>query len=400
MKILQINSVVNSTSTGRIAEDIGRVLLANGNESYIAFGKGNRPSASKLTRIGNNFTVATHVVKTRLMDKHGFGSYKATKKLIKQIEKLQPDAIGLHNLHGYYINIEVLFNYLSESKIPALWTLFDCWAFTGHCSYFDDINCLKWKSHCHECPKYRKYPAAWVDNSFNNFTLKKALFTSPANIQLIVHSHWLANLVKQSFLKDLPIHITPSGVDIEVFKPQNSTILKKNQIEDKRVILGCANLWDNRKGLKDVIKLSSVLGDEYKVVIIGVSNKQKHELPPNVLGIERTESTQQLAEWYSAADVFINPTRQDNFPTTNIEALACGTPVITYNTGGSPEAIDKLTGIVVEKGDINGLKIAIETIGSQDRKTIRKNCRERALKLFNKDDRFMDYLKLYEGLVK
>lgn len=399
MKVLQINSVVNSGSTGRIAEDIGSLLLARGHESYIAYGRGNRPSKSELIRIGKSYDVYNHVIITRLFDRHGFGSQHATKNLIKEIERIQPDIIGLHNLHGYYINILELFNYLNLKQYPVLWTLFDCWAFTGHCTYFDDIQCSKWETQCFQCPKYRNYPAALVDNSLQNYQIKKKLFSGNRNLQVVLHSEWLAGLVNKSFLGHIPIHVTPSAIDTDVFRPVSGNISQIYNLEGKKIILGCASVWTERKGLNDLIQLSKLISEEFKLVVIGVSSSQKSKLPANVLGIERTENIQQLAEWYSLAHVFVNPTYQDNFPTTNIEALACGTPVITYNTGGSPEAIDNNTGLVVEKGDIHVLYEAVVNITGKGKEHYTDICRERAVKHFNKDDRFKDYLKIYESLL-
>ncbi len=399
MRILQINSVVNSGSTGRIAEDIGRVALDKGHKSFIAYGRGVRPSQSKLLKIGHQKEFYFHGLKTILLDRHGFGSVQATKKLIKEIKKINPDVIGLHNLHGYYINIELLFEFLAETNIPVLWTLFDCWAFTGHCSYFDDINCTKWKTHCKKCPKPNAYPSSYfIDNSRKNFRDKKRLFTSPENLELVVHSKWLADLVKESFLKNIKIHIIHSGIDVDIFQPMKSGLDRKYNLSGKNIILGCAAPWSQRKGFEDFIRLRKYLNSDYVVVLIGLNKKQIKSLPDGIIGIERTESVKELAKWYSRADVFVNPTYSDNFPTTNLEALACGTPVITYNTGGSPEAVDEQTGKVVEKGDMEGLKTAIEQILEKGKDHYRQLCRKRAEQLFDKNDRYNDYLKLYEKL--
>ena len=236
---MQINTTVNSGSTGRIAEDIGNVLLQNGHESFIAYGRGKRPSESKLIKIGNDLDVYAHGLKTLLTDKHGFGSIKATLNLIKQIELIKPDIIGLHNLHGYYLNIEILFDFLSKTNIPVLWTLFDCWAFTGHCTYFDDINCIKWQTHCEKCPKHRKYPTSFNDNSVNNFYNKRKYFNSLKNLELVVHSEWLAKLVYKSFLGNYKTHVTPSGIDLNTFnKRTNCDLLKEKYIEHDAVKIG------------------------------------------------------------------------------------------------------------------------------------------------------------------
>lgn len=400
MKILQINTTVNTGSTGRITEDIGKLFISNGHESYIAFGRGDNFSNSVNIKIGSQIDVIKHGVQTLLFDKHGFGSKEPTKKLIKEIEKIGPDVIGLHNLHGYYINIEILFEYILKKKIPVIWTLFDCWAFTGHCSYFDDINCERWRTGCFSCPKKSRYPRSiFLDNSFDNYSIKKDIFNSVPNLSIIVHSDWLANLVKESFLKDYPVSVIRSGVDLEVFKPTGSNVREKYNIHQQFIILGCANIWDRRKGLTDFILLSESLKSDEVIVLVGIDKKKILTLPPGIIGIERTESINELAALYSAADVFVNPTWQDNFPTTNIEALACGTPVITYNTGGSPEALSNNTGFVVDKGDINGLISAIQLIKSNSKKYYLDACLTRAKEFFDKKNQYIKYLQLYQQLL-
>ncbi|WP_301926242.1 glycosyltransferase [Ferruginibacter sp.] len=402
MKVIQINSIVNSGSTGRIAEDIGKVLLDNGHQSFIAFGRGNRPSKSQLIKIGNKWDTYWHGLQTMVFDRHAFASTTATQKLIKEIEILKPDVIGLHNLHGYYIDIKILFTYLRTTQIPVVWTLFDCWSFTGHCTYFDDIDCTKWIQGCFECPKKKKYPSSFlIDNSKENYLDKKHLYADFKNLQIVVHSKWLQNIVGQSFLNEIPIHHIFSGINLEIFKPLSNKkeIVTKYQLANKKIVLGVASTWDKRKGLNDFIQLSNYLSSDEIIVLIGVNKQQLKLLQLNIVGIERTEDINELAALYSAADVFVNPTWQDNFPTTNIEALACGTPVITYNTGGSPEAIDKETGFVIEKGNLQGLAEAIGEVFEKGKDHYRNICRQRAEQLFNKNDRYSDYLKLYESLL-
>jgi glycosyltransferase involved in cell wall biosynthesis len=401
MRILQINASVNSGSTGRIAEDIGKVMLANGHESFIAYGRGNRRSDSQLIKIGSDTDVYFHVLKTVVLDRHAFGSTSATKKLIQEIDRINPDVIGLHNLHGYYLNIEVLFNYLKSKNIPVLWTLFDCWAFTGHCSYFDNIDCKKWIIGCSHCPKKEFYPASYLlDNSTKNYEQKRELFNSLDNLQLVVHSQWLNSLVEQSFLKNIKTNVIASGIDLDVFKPTKSELRKKLHLGDKKIILGCASIWDKRKGLDDFKQLAALLSDEYQIILVGLNKTQLKQLDKRIIGFERTESVSQLAELYSIANVFVNPTYQDNFPTTNLEALACGTPVVTYNTGGSPEAIDELTGRVVEKGNITKLFDCILEVTSHEKSKYFDVCRQRAEKYFNKNDRYSDYLTIYTKMIE
>jgi glycosyltransferase involved in cell wall biosynthesis len=400
VRILQINAVANSGSTGRIAEEIGNVLLEQGHESYIAYGRNQATSSSKLIKIGTKRDVYLHGAYTLLTDKHAFASKKATKELFKEIDAIKPDLIALHNLHGYYINIEILFKYIKAKNIPIVWTLFDCWAFTGHCTYFDDIDCRKWETHCHKCPKYDKYPKSLVDNSFLNFKNKKELFTSVDNMQIITHSKWLSGLVKKSFLSNYKTHVTPSAINLDLFKPMESDLKTKFNIDDKKVILGCASVWSERKGLNDFLKLNKLIDTNYQIVLIGLSKKQLNQLPKGIIGLNRTESIKELAEWYSVASVFVNPTTQDNFPTTNIEALACGTPVITYNTGGSPEAIDQETGEVVDKGNVDGILKAIKSLEAKDQVLLSDNCVKRAEKRFDKKYRYLDYLNIFEKLIK
>ncbi|MBS4040187.1 MAG: glycosyltransferase [Flavobacteriales bacterium] len=399
MRVLQINSVANSGSTGRIAEEIGNVLLANGHESYIAYGRGKAKSNSKLIKIGWDKDVYLHGAYTLLTDKHGFASKKATKNFIKEVEKIKPDLIALHNLHGYYLHLPTLFAYINKHKIPVVWTLFDCWAFTGHCTYFDDINCKKWEIHCEKCPKHKRYPSSWVDKSFNNFEAKQQLFTSVKKMELITHSQWLGDLVKKSFLNNYKVHVTPSAINLDLFRPIKSDLRSRHAIGDKKVVLGCASTWSNRKGYRDFLELSKNLSNDYQIVMIGLNKKELKALPENIIGLERTESIEELVQWYSLAHVFVNPTSQDNFPTTNLEALACGTPVITYNTGGSPEAVDEHTGFVVEKGSCPGILGAIGEMETKDYTLLSKACRERAKHLFDKKTRFLDYLNIFQEMI-
>ena len=397
MRILQINAVANSGSTGRIAEEIGKVLIKEGHQSYIAYGRVANSSTSELIRIGKKYDVYAHGIFTILTDKHGFGSVRATNIFIRKLEKIKPDIIVLHNLHGYYINIRMLFEWINNSGIPVVWILYDCWAFTGHCSYFDDIACEKWKNQCSKCPKYHQYPRSINDNSHDNYRLKKSIFNSLDKLEIIAHSQWLKGLIEQSFLGKHQIHITPSAINLQEFKPTESDLRERYKLESKRIILGCASVWSERKGLSDFLELNEKLNsDLYQLVLIGLSKRQIKHVDSNIIAISRTESIKELAQWYSAADVFVNPTTQDNFPTTNLEAIACGTPVITYDTGGSPEAIDSSTGIVVAKNDVDGIVKAIHALELLDYNEMRTKCRSRAEKLYNNETRYFDYLNIFE----
>jgi len=399
--LLQINSVVNFGSTGRIAEELGQVAIADGWESYIAYGRNERLSKSKLIRIGTDWDIKSHVLQTRLFDRHGLGSLKATNKLIEQIKLIKPDIIHLNNLHGYYLNIKVLFKYLSVIEIPVLWTIYDCWPMTGHCAYFDLVDCDKWKTKCYSCPQLNKYPASFLlDRSKKNYVLKNELFNSVKNLTIISNSKWLGSIISQSYLRNYPVKIINSGINIDDFRPVQSNFVKdKYNLHEKFIILGVASEWDQRKGLEDFLELNKKLDSNYQIILVGLNKSQIKCLPQNIIGITKTESVQELATYYSNSDIFINPTWEDNFPTTNLEALACGTPVITYNTGGSPEAIDSDTGFVVEKGDIQGLINAINTIKEKGKSFYSTACRARAEQLYDKNDRYIDYIRLYKSLL-
>jgi glycosyltransferase involved in cell wall biosynthesis len=398
VKLLQLNTTVNSGSTGRIAEDIGQIMMANGHQSYIAYGRGDRPSQSELIRIGSQLDVIAHGLKTALLDRHGFGSRRATEALVRQIRALQPDVIGMHNIHGYYLNVDVLFDFFAEAEIPVVWTLHDCWPFTGHCTFYDSIGCERWKTQCYACPKKDKYPRSYLfDNSRTNYLDKQRIFNSARNLQLVTPSQWLADQLAQSYLKDVPVVVIHNGVDTTAFKPDYTTsLLDKYHFGDTKIVLGVASTWDERKGLSEFLKLQKQLPAHYKIVLVGLSPEQIKSLPPAILGIPRTESLAELNALYARADVYANPTFQDNFPNTNIEALASGSPVVAYRTGGCPEAVDEQTGRIVAVGDVNALTEAILDITKRNRNTLRQACRKRALSHFDKKDRYLDYLALYE----
>lgn len=398
MKVLQINSVCGVGSTGRIATDLYKVLEEQGHECKIAYGRGTAPEGIDSIKIGSNFDNYMHVFKTRVFDKHGFGSVNATKKFIDKVKKYDPDIIHLHNIHGYYINIEILFDYLEQANKPVVWTLHDCWAFTGHCSHFDYIGCNKWKTGCYDCNQKEEYPSSKViDNSTLNYEKKKKLFTSIKNMTIVTPSKWLANLVKKSFLNKYKVKVINNGVDLDVFKPTKSNFRENYNLNDKFIILGVASTWSKRKGLDYFIKLEAVLGKEYKIILVGLNDKQIKELPKNIISIKKTNNTKELAEIYTTADVFINPTLEDNFPTTNLEAIACGTPIITFDTGGSIESIDSNYGFVVSKENIYELISVVEDMNKFgfERYDIIDWAEN-----FNKYNKFTEYIEMYKLLIK
>lgn len=352
MKYLFINSVAGFGSTGRIAAETCRELMAQGHECVLAFGreKANCDDISTV-QIGTGLDFKLHALRNRVLDDHGFGSKGATGKFLQWVREYDPDVIWLHNIHGYYIHIGALFEYLKESGKEIIWTLHDCWSFTGHCAYFDYARCDKWKTGCRSCPQKGSYPASVLrDNSRRNYEKKKALFTGIPNLRLIVPSYWLESRVKQSFLKDYPVEVVYNTINEEIFKPTPSDFRQKYGLEDKKIILGVASVWDERKGLKDFIALSELLEEPYKIVLIGLTHSQIDALPPKILGLPRTNSMEELAQAYTAADVFVSPSTEETFGMTAMEARACGTEAIVYKDTACEEIVNQFGGIAVEWG--------------------------------------------------
>ena len=363
-----INEVCGTGSTGKICTKIAEEYEKNGYECKIAYGRhGDVPEQYKkyAVRIGNDFSVKFHALSTRIFDNHGFCSYFVTKKFLRWADDYNPDIVWLHNLHGYYINIELLFKWIkSRPNMKIKWTLHDCWAFTGHCSHFTVAKCYKWKKQCANCPQKNEYPKSLLfDNSYYNYKRKMIAFTGVKGMTIIAPSKWLANLVKKSFLRKYPIEVHYNKIDTDVFKPTQSDFRERYRLTDKVIVLGVSNVWNERKGYFDFIKLSKILNNKYRIVMVGLNEEQLKEIPKNIIGISRTKDQKELAEIYTAADVFLNLTYEDNYPTVNLESQACGTPVITYRTGGSPESV--IADNVVEVGSLYMVYERIERIRAE-----------------------------------
>ncbi len=354
-KLIQINSVCNG-STGKIMGDIGRKANSEGYETLAIYARRKGFQDLKCIKVGGFFSFWFHVFITTVFDLNGHGSYFKTKKIVRILKEENPNIIHLHNIHGYYLNYKVLFTYLkNEFNGKLFWTFHDCYPFTGHCPYFTYVNCEKWKKQCFSCPNKKKYPISlFVDRSFKNYKEKKEWFTGLKNLTIITPSDWLNNLVKQSFLKEYKVMTVPNTINTTIFKPtQNEEVLNKYNIpKNKKIILGVASIWEERKGLKDFFEIAKKLDNSYQVVLVGLTKNQLKKLPSNIIGIARTENQQELAVLYSCANAFVNPTYEDNFPTVNLEALACGTKVICYDTGGCKEQISSKNGYIVPVGDI------------------------------------------------
>lgn len=399
MKVLQINTVCGRGSTGRIATDLLKCLKEKGYFGKIAYGIGPMLNAesSETIKIDTKLEYYVHNLFSRFTDKEGCYSIYATKRLIGQIEEYKPDIIHLHNIHGHYINYKILFNYLKKAKMPVVWTFHDCWSFTGHCSHFTMAKCEQWKNHCSYCSQLRCYPECYTKgNVKSNFTNKMQSFTGLDNLVIVTPSKWLAGLVKESFLKEYPVRVINNGIDLTKFQPKNGDQFRnKYNLKGKTVILGVASEWSERKGYSDFIKLSSEISANQKIVMVGVSDRQVEELPNSIIAIKKTNSVEELAEIYSAADVFLNFTYEDNFPTVNLEAMACGTPVITYKTGGSVEPITEETGFIIDQGDYMAALNLIGQARMLDRHIVASHAMQ-----YSSKDKFNDYISLYKELLK
>lgn len=403
-KLLQINICSNVLSTGKICEDIAKKSQQHGWDTFIAYGNSHKDSVSVEYKIAGKWNKYLHYLEHKLFDREGFGSRLVTYRMIKWINKVKPDVIHLHNIHDHYLNYPLLFEYLAKIDIPVVWTQHDCWAFTGGCMYYDLQNCDKWKTGCKNCSEHRAF---LCDATEKQFALKRKLLSKIKNLTYVSVSDWLGSALKDSHQKDRPIMTIHNGIDISLFKPVVESSNGSNGSEDpsfdkvrkrgKYRIIGVAAVWDKRKGLEDFIKLRSLLPNNYEITLVGLTPKQVKSLPFGVKGITRTTNVQELVHLYSGSDVFVNPTYSDNFPTTNIESLACGTPVITYRTGGSPEAVDSKTGMVIEQGNVTALANAIMQM--RENPLSSADCRKRAEELFDKDKCFEKYVELYENLL-
>lgn len=357
MKILLINEECGTGSTGRICTDIATALEARGDEVKIAYGRNADivPECFQkyAVRIGNDIDLKLHGAKTRLLDATGFGSIRATRKFIHWVKEYNPDVIHLHNLHGYYINIEILFEYLKNCGKKILWTLHDVWAFTGHSAYCDAVQCEKWKTKCNRCPQMRTYPKSYIDRSEHNWLKKKNIFTGVDNLTIITPSRWLEGLVRDSFLKGYPTQVIQNGIDINRFCKVESSLKSNLNLDGKKILLSVATIWNDLKGFSDFIELSKILDNTFQIILVGgMEEKLEKKLPDKITHIQKTQNIDEMVELYNIADIYVNLTYCDTYPTVNLEAVACGTPVLTYAVGGSTESAEEYGGISVEKGNI------------------------------------------------
>ncbi len=398
MKILEINTVPYG-STGKIMFGIANIADSEGLQVYTSAGYSThplKPLPDKYLKIGGFFSKGSNKVLANTIGGEGLFSYFATLRFLHKVKKISPDIVHLHNLHGYYINLPLLFRYLKSSGTKVIWTLHDCWSFTGHCPYFTIAKCEKWKTACHSCPNFRDYPSSLIDDSRIMHKLKKRLFLGLENMTIVTPSRWLSDLARESFLGAYPVRVINNGIDLNIFKPTESDFRKKYGIpDDKFILLGVAFGWGIRKGLDVFIDLATKLDqDKYQIVLVGTDDKVDSQLPQNIISIHRTQNQTELATIYTAADLFVNPTREENYPTVNMESIACGTPVLTFDTGGSPECITEKTGAVVPCDDNSALITAIERIRTTHPYSP-EDCVTHAT-TFDMTIKYQEYLQLYK----
>lgn len=364
MKILMINEECGTGSTGRICTDIAAALESDGNDVKIAFGRNADIVPAKYNkyavRIGNDIDLKIHGLITRAFDATGFGSIRATGRFIQWIYQFNPDIIHLHNLHGYYINIDLLFSCLKQLNKPVVWTLHDVWPFTGHSAYCDAVGCSKWKNGCENCPQMKVYPKSYVDRSKRNWERKRNIFCGVTNLTIVTPSKWLAELVEDSFLNEYPVKVINNGIDTGKFHKVNTHLRSDLRLQRKKILLSVATVWNDLKGLSDFERLADLLGENYKIILVGgMTNSQEKELPESILHIRRTQDVNEMVELYNTADIYLNLTYCDTYPTVNLEAASCGTPVITYAVGGSTESAEMFGGISVRRGDVEAVAHAV-----------------------------------------
>lgn len=399
MRVFQLNTFCGEKSTGRIALEIARLVEQDGGQCRIGYGAGTPPKEAEpyAFRIGSSLERKICSQLRKLLDYEGRGCYFGTKALIDELERFQPDLVHFHNLHGCYLHLPSLCDYLTRRQIPIVWTLHDCWSFTGHCAYFDYAHCEKWKTGCEHCPQQRSYPVCvGFDRSRKNYEMKKRLFAAFPNLTMVVPCDWMKVPLSQSFLADRPVRRIYNGVDLRTFYPRPSELRQKYGLTGKKVALAVASDWDERKGLPYLIQTAQELAPDERMVAVGLTREQIGMLPASLLGIEHTSSPEELAQWYTTADCLVNPTLEDNMPMVNLEALACGTPVVVFRTGGCPEAVDETCGIVVPQGNVQELRAGIRRMfdGQQDRKAA---CLRRAAQ-FDSRKTFEQYIALYKEL--
>ncbi|WP_298046291.1 glycosyltransferase [uncultured Bacteroides sp.] len=395
-KLLQLSASHNRGAIGKIIEQIGVKAKDDlGFESWVIYGRYNCTSELKCIKMGNMLEVIEHYVENRLFDNEGLASRCMTKKIVAKLKEIQPDIVHLHNIHDHWLNYEILFRYLKETDIKVIWTFHDCWAYTGHCFHFVTVNCDKWKIECSNCVQGNRF---W-DRSKRNFNLKKKTFLSCKNLYITTVSQWLKNITEESFFKGCDIYAIPNGLDINVFKPLANPKNIWGLPVNKKIVMGIATSWYEDKGLSDYYQLAEKLGDDYQIVLVGMTKKQIAALPQGIIGLPKTASQEELAWLYNLANVIVSMSKAETFGLTIAEGMACGTPGVVYDNTAHPELISYDTGMIVETSNISAFKNAIEKICCRNKAFYKKTCRKRAEERFDKNICFDQYLKLYEQVL-
>ncbi len=394
MKVAQINVTCGKGSTGKICYGISRVLTDLGIENRVYYSAG-FSDYSNSVRYMSKAQIKTGALMSRIFGNWGFNSVIATARLIGQLKAFDPDIVHMHNMHGHNCNLSMLFGYLKKTKTKVVWTFHDCWAYTGYCMHYDMIGCLGWQKECGNCPQKREY--SWLFDKSKKLLKKKKKLLEELDLTVVTPSRWLANEVRSSFLNNKPIKVIPNGIDLSVFTAEQGSFREQYGLEDKYIVLGVAFDWSERKGIDVFLRLSQTLPSDYQIVLVGTNAEIDKSLTDNIISIHRTQNQQELAGIYAAADVFVNPTREENYPTVNMEALASGTPVLTFRTGGSPEMVDDTCGVTVKKNDVDSLEREIIRACSE-RLYDRSSCLKKS-RSFDMHERFRDYVELYEGVL-
>lgn len=395
MKIVQINATCGVGSTGKICMDISKKLTEQNVENYV-FYTSSSSQYPLATKYASDAYIKSQALFSRLGGQYGFYSRSATRRLIRALQQIQPNIVHLHNLHGHNCHLGMLLDYLKTSGAQVVWTFHDCWAFTAYCPHFEIAHCNQWQTGCQKCLQYRQF--SWLFDKSKTLYHRKQAVTLDQNLTIVTPSQWLADLVGQSFLKDYPVQVIHNGIDLQIFQPTPSDFREKYHIPPKKhILLGVAFDWSVRKGMDVFMELHRRLPSEsYQIVLVGVDQKTEKTLPKGVISIRRTQNQRELAEIYSAADLFVNPTREDNFPTVNLEANACGTPVLTFRTGGSPECITNTSGAVVDCDDISAMEREIRRI-CETKPYTQETCRQSAQR-FDKNEKYKEYIELYKEI--
>lgn len=393
--IVEVN-LGNFGSTGTIMREIAIEASNAGYKVYQAYPETNNnknPSNNDIIICSNKCLKFSKLL-ALYSGYNGCFSIIETIRFINRMKKIKPDILHFHNLHNSYINFPILFSFIKKYNIRIIWTLHDCWSFTGQCAYFDLVKCQKWKNGCHNCPQIEAYPASKVDKTKTMWKIKKKYFTGVKNMTIVTPSEWLANLVKCSFLSIYPVKVINNGINLDIFKPTFSNFRSDKKIINRYIILGVAMGWEKRKGLDVFVELAKRLDDRFAIVLVGTNDEIDKILPDRIISIHRTSNQEELAEIYSSADLFVNPTREENYPTVNMESISCGTPVLTFRTGGSPEIPDERTGYVVDVDDIDEMEKQIIRICTNKVFTL-ENCLNRSKK-FDKHLKYQEYIELYK----